>query len=320
MTGPATISRRQAIKRGLLFSAALSMPRLLRSKGLSSESETIDLFCFGDWGSDADKNQRAVAQALQDYSAREKVTPHALLLLGDNFYGAISGGTESPRWKLEFEDMYPAGTFPGPCYAVLGNHDYDNQPGGDKVQLDYARKPGTRWKMPARWYRVELPAQNPLVTLLCMDTHYPKLSVTEIAEQQRWLERELDAPRKSPWIMVCGHHPVLSCGPHHGDSAHLAGWRELFNRKKVHAYLAGHEHDLQHIREKETFTDWFVSGGGGRALHPVEGNEATSFAREMFGFLHLTIQRRQMAASFVDTTATRIYTYEKSLDTFGHAS
>mgnify|MGYP002146327950 CR=1 FL=1 len=31
---------------------------------------------------------------------------------------------KSPRWKTGFEDMYPASVFPGPCPAVLGNHDY----------------------------------------------------------------------------------------------------------------------------------------------------------------------------------------------------
>jgi len=308
MITPPLVTRREAIRRALLFSAALSLPQFVRAQNASPASgETLHLFCFGDWGSGADKNQRAVARALQEYARRESIVPHALLLLGDNFYGPVSGGTESPRWKKEFEDMYPAGAFPGPCYAMLGNHDYDDQAGGEEIQLAYAKKPGTRWKMPARWYRVDLP----LVTLLCTDTHYSKMSPEEIAAQKQWLEKELDAPRTAPWLFVCGHHPVLSCGPHHGDSVHLAAWREHFSRKNVHAYLAGHEHDLQHLREKDGFTDWFVSGGGGRSLHPVENNTQTKFALKAFGFLHLAIQRDVLAAHFVDTEAGRIYSYER---------
>jgi len=306
------LTRRAILRQALLFSAALAVPRFLHGQlPVVTSPDTLHLFALGDWGTGGNPAQKSVAIAMQDYARRERLTPEALLFLGDNFYGPLPG-VDSPRWKREFEDMYPAGAFPGPCYAVLGNHDYDDQPDGEKIQMAYAQKPGTRWKMPARWYRLDLPAKNPVVTLLCLDTHYQKLSAADIAEQQRWLEAQLDAPRTTPWLFVCGHHPVLSCGPHHGDSKHLTAWQEYLPGKKVHAYLAGHEHDLQHLRGKDGFTDWLVSGGGGRDLHPVKADATTQFARESLGFLHLAITPGRMIANFVGIEGRPVYTHERT--------
>ncbi len=314
MSDSPEVTRREFLQKALLFSAALMAPQFSRSapSTLSPAGGTLHLFCLGDWGSGADANQSAVAKAMQDYARSADVRPHALMLLGDNFYGALPG-TDSPRWEREFESMYPASAFPGACYAILGNHDYDDQRGGEKIQLAYAKTPGTRWKMPARWYRLDLPEDRPVATLLCTNTHYAKLSPSEIAEQQRWLETELAAPRTTPCLMVLGHHPIFSCGPHHGDSPYLQPWSPLFHERQVHAYVCGHEHDLQHLREPGRYTDYIVSGAGGRALHPVQANEKTQFAKEQFGFLHLSISSGELNAAFVGTGATVFYSFNRKL-------
>lgn len=80
-------------------------------------------------------------------------------MLGDNWYGALDGGAHSPRWHTQFEQMYPTDTFDCPVYAILGNHDYQRWPDSKvDTELQYARVGKTRWTMPARWYRFELPA------------------------------------------------------------------------------------------------------------------------------------------------------------------
>jgi hypothetical protein len=307
------LTRRELVQRSLLFSASLLLPTFPQAEGREHHDDgALHLFCLGDWGVHADPNQTAVARAMQDYAKRIGVTPQALLMLGDNFYGPLPG-VDSPRWQNEFEKMYPPQIFPGPCYAILGNHDYDDQPGGEKIQMAYAKQPGTRWKMPSPWYRLELPLGNPVVTVLCVDTHYAKMSQADIAAQQHWLEAQLSAPRATPWLFVCGHHPVLSCGPEHGDTAHLRPWRDLFERHQVPLYLCGHEHDLQHLREEGQATDYLVSGGGGRALYPVLPNAKTRYAEQRFGFLHLTVESRRFTATFVGTDALPIYSHLRQL-------
>jgi hypothetical protein len=311
MEAPSLYSRREALRLGLLFSAALMTPSWLGAEVASPVgADVLDLFCFGDWGVRADENQKAVAQALRKYAAHIGRTPQSLLLLGDNFYGKLEG-VDSSRWQNEFEDMYPATAFPGPCYAILGNHDYDDQPGGEKIQLAYAKKAGTRWRMPALWYRVDFPAQNPVATFWFTNTHFPKLSQDEIAAQNQWLVDELARPATAPWRLVCGHHPVMSCGTTHGGTPYLFPWKEFFKQHHVDAYVCGHEHDLQHLREPGGGTDWLVAGGGGRSLHDFEKNAETQFAQKKFGFLHLALTRGNLIATFVGADASPLYRFEK---------
>jgi len=302
------LTRRDFLRTGLLFSASLMAPRPAWSA--PPENGSLNLLGFGDWGTGANAQQTAVASALQSYARTGGFTPDALLLLGDNFYGPLPG-VNSPRWTAEFETMYPVRDFPGPCYAVLGNHDYDDQRGGHLTQLAYARQPGTRWTMPSLWYRVELPAKNPLVTMLCIDTHFNKMTAEEIRAQQAWLTAELSAPRRTPWLLVCGHHPVTSSGGHHNEDPRLTPWKTLFHDHGVDAYVCGHEHDLQHLRVDGITTDWLISGGGGQNLHPVKTTEKTIFGQPAFGFLHLAISPKILRATFVGTDAQPLYGFER---------
>ena len=42
------------------------------------------------------------------------------------------------------------------------------------AELEYARSAKSRWTMPARWYRFEFPAKEPLVTFLALDSNMPR--------------------------------------------------------------------------------------------------------------------------------------------------
>ena len=208
--------------------------------------------------------------------------PEGLFLLGDNFYGLMPGGVVSPRWKEGFEDMYPASAFPGPCWAMLGNHDYDEE-GSHKVaaELDYADvNPGTRWTMPAKWYRVDWPKENPLVTCLILDSNYQNklsyLTKEEKAKQRAWMETELKKPR-APWTLAFGHHPLYSNGPH-GDSAELiAAWLPLFQKYGVAAYFCGHDHTRSRVtRSPGSRATSTSSSRRSRCLGTLSGRCSTS--------------------------------------------
>ena len=85
------------------------------------------------------------------------------------------------------------------------------------MQLEYAKKPGTRWKMPAKWYRFDLgPASSPLATVIALDSNLPKvsggkdkifgkprgsLSESEAAQQHEWLVAKLQSKR-APFTIV----------------------------------------------------------------------------------------------------------------------
>ena len=93
------------------------------------------MFMLGDWGTDRYQPQQVnVAQSMAQWMDSRHVQPGALMMLGDNWYGKMHGDHGVQRWQDQFENMYPASRFPGPAYAVLGNHDYEKGK-HDKVQL-----------------------------------------------------------------------------------------------------------------------------------------------------------------------------------------
>ena len=100
MNHPAPLSRRRLLKQSFAFSAALAVGgrrRLVASGEISATDQ--HLLMIGDWGDFKDtKPQTAVAAGMKRYVQEAGLKPGAMLLLGDNFYGAFKGGTSCPRW------------------------------------------------------------------------------------------------------------------------------------------------------------------------------------------------------------------------------
>lgn len=333
------ISRRQLLRQVFAYSAAAALAH--RAPVLSAPppaEEGLHFLMLGDFGNakkyrlvkegakpsakdgnpDAPSMQSQVAVAMQGYVKSRGVTPEGLFMLGDNFYGTMEGGVASPRWKEGFEDMYPADVFPGPCWAMLGNHDYDEE-NFHKVaaELSYAdANPKTRWKMPAKWYRVDYPTVNPVVTCLILDSNYHNhlayLTEDEKKKQQAWMESELNKPR-APWTLAFGHHPLYSNGPH-GDSAELiAAWGPLFQKYGVAAYFCGHDHDLQHLEFEGVSTSFIVSGGGGASITKLKKPDRRIYSESTYGFSHLTIAKDKLVLRHIDPTQKQLHAFSRTL-------
>jgi tartrate-resistant acid phosphatase type 5 len=324
---PAAISRRRAIQTLFCSSAALAL-NLRPSAAAEKAGKGLQFLCIGDFGTGG-TDQQQVAAAMQAHAKKLSLTPDGVFLLGDNFYSKDKSPTgfttESPRWKKEIEDMYPASLFPGPTYAVLGNHDYHDNAGGQDVQLAYAKKPGVRWTMPAKWYRLDL---GGLVTVLCLDSNLPAVSgskdkktgkprasmtAAEAKEQLTWLEAELQKPR-APFTLVIGHHPLYSNGDHGDTKELLATWEPLFQKYQVHAYLCGHDHDLQHLEMEGKFTSHILSGGGGAKTRKLESTRKTPFGQPSHGYTQLSITPTEMRFTHFDATGTQLHSFAKKTD------
>lgn len=282
------------------------------------------LFLLGDWGAIDAKPQGHVAATMAAYAKRQRLQPSALLLLGDNLYGRLDGGVNSPRWQTQFEAMYPQAAFPGPCYALLGNHDYRAEPAGKAdAQLAYAAAhPGTRWTLPAKRYRFDFPKKEPLVTFLMLDSNYQppspeKLSLTleERTAQAAWLRAELAKPRTAPFLVVCGHHPLYS---NSGDNKVLiAEWDDLFRKHGVHAYFCGHIHDLEHLEFAGHPTSFVVSGGGGTTVGSSQVPKSTAqnlFSQGVHGFTHLEIKRDRLTVRHLGVEGVQLHAFAKNVD------
>lgn len=324
-------SRRRFLRQSFAFSAAAALaPLRLSAFALPPAREAAELLMIGDWGFiDDHLPQRQVSSSMQNYLREHKIIPEALLLLGDNWYGPLEGGVDSPRWQTQFESMYPADIFNCPAYAILGNHDYQNMPASKvDAELEYARRGKTRWTMPARWYRFEFPVQNPLITFLALDSNMPfsdgaathgpsfTLTVAEQAAQLSWLEQELQKPRTTPFLVVLGHHPVYSDGPHGDHPILIRDWDPLFRKYGVHFYLGGHDHDLQHLEFDGHPTSFFLSGGGGADLYDLKIAESVRgpYAQKVYGFSHLTVTPHQLTLRHIDQEQHILHAFSKTRD------
>ncbi len=302
------------------FSAAafLSPPAALRA---AVRKDSLHLFALGDWGEEGSKTQPQVANAMQAYATTNQIPIAALLFLGDNWYGWLWGGIHSPRWQKQYEQMYPASAFPGPCYAVLGNHDYERRPHNKaEAELAYSKSCSTRWSMPAKWYSASLPADRPLLKIIALDSNYPhapslfetpSLTEEEIRSQRSWLKAELGTAASVPFTLVMAHHPIYSNGDHGDTRVLIQDWRPLFERRLVHVYLSGHDHDLQHLEFSGDRTSYVISGGGGAVLRNLRSTRGSEYGEKISGFTHIEVNPLELRVRHVDSFGRVLHTFGK---------
>ncbi len=194
-------------------------------------------------------------------------------------------------------------------------------------ELAYAQTPGTRWTMPAQYYRFEFPHNNPLLTVLALDSNvavpglpsppgFYTMSDEQWEAQLAWLEAELRKPLHTPYLAVMAHHPVYSDGPH-GDNPVLIGdWDPLLRKYNVHLYLAGHDHDMQHLEFEGHPTSFFLSGGGGAGLYRITTEPAKRgpMAMSIHGFSHLEVKSDWMTLRHLDPSGNVIHAFRKFPD------
>jgi tartrate-resistant acid phosphatase type 5 len=333
LLAPGSFSRRRFLRQSFAYSALASLgsfPAL--AEFMPTDRAAAELLVLGDWGYDDHTAQAHVAAGLSTYAKQHSLRPQALLMLGDNWYGELAGGAHSTRWQTQFEQMYPASDFPCPAYAVLGNHDYQRWPESKvDAELEYARSgrngsAATRWTMPARWYRFEFPANNPVVTFLALDSNMPRpdgkekggrdftLTSQEQAEQLAWLEGELKRPRTTPFVAVIAHHPVFTNGPHGDHPVLIRDWDPLFRKYHVDVYMAGHDHDLQHLEFEGHPTSHFLSGSAGADLYSlkIEPSQRGPYAQKVYGFSHISVTAAQMTLRHLDQNGRTLHAFTKT--------
>jgi tartrate-resistant acid phosphatase type 5 len=269
-----------------------------------------DFLAMGDWG-EGKPAQKAVADSLARYAAGQHVPFAAMLLAGDNFYVKLPGGADDPQWQTLFEKMYDPVRLPMPFYASLGNHDYDDRK--DVIELRYAKlHPESRWKLPARHYRVELPPDHPMVTVIMLDSNKQVINDLDWADQRRWLETELLKPRTTDWVICCAHHPLFSNGAAGNNGVLQKDWGSLFKEFHVDFYLCGHEHNLQHLEVADWPVSFVMCGGGGAHAAPMLTDKLPPFSRTVYGFVHLTFTPELAVVSYIGTDDQPVHVFTRT--------
>jgi hypothetical protein len=303
-----------------------------------SPAPELRVLFFGDFGDDTPQ-QRAVAAGLVRASRERDFD--LVFSVGDNVYpcgpdvrlpGArecrfadddrtVVPGFTPPRddrmtrlFEAPLEGLTSRGT-PLRVYLALGNHDVGTGPwcdegglSGDALArlracLSVAHR-GPIWTMPARHYVVDRgPARFVVIDSNLLVRDYGGFTLDEevgfLGEAARTAGDRI--------LFVVAHHPAAGAGEHVVEytETRVARLRRLQEAAdgRIAAWLAGHDHDLQHLRAAAGY-DVLVSGNGARG-RPHERFERTGppaaqllFASTQWGFATLEISRGHWAARF----------------------
>lgn len=296
---PFALSRRSFLS----ATAALTIaPRALASP------DHLAFLIVGDWGDPHAEAQRAVATAMGEVAS--STASDFVISTGDNFYNRGVRSVTDPQWRTTFESVYSAPSLQTPWYVVLGNHDYAGDP---DAEIAYTATSG-RWRMPARYWREDLAlADGSIASFFFLDTtpikrlsgvrDYLPGTTGDARPQLRWLERELEACT-SRWKVVVGHHPILSSGNHGPDHAVAEHLKPLLEHYRIHAYVNGHDHDLEHLRENGVHYICSGSGSEARGIDPVPQSQ---FAYAATGFASCTVAGDEFRLRFHDSAGRSVY-------------
>ncbi len=247
------------------------------------------VLAFGDYGH-PEGGQLELADAMARFHEDQ---PFDLgITLGDNFYPAGMEGPEDPRWQSRWSAPYERLGIA--FYASLGNHDW-HLPDSPAAEILHGRDGGS-FRMPAARY-----------TFRAGSAQFFALDTTVLSTAQLdWLREELERS-EAPWKVVYGHHPVRSNG-RHGDSPIMI--RDLLPvlAGRADVYLAGHDHDMQHLAPEQG-VHFFIAGSGGAPIRPVSPGPNSLFAHGGFGFLVLEIADHALTARFVNPDLESLYAY-----------
>jgi tartrate-resistant acid phosphatase type 5 len=324
-----SLNRRDFLRQSFAFSALATGAGTLQAFASAPDAKAKHVLMVGDWGWEGDvAGQQKTANQMVKYAKDDALKTDALFMLGDSWYGPLPGGVKDARWKTQFEDMYPKSAFDCPAYSIMGNHDYQKMAGVVKteMELEYAKQTGTRWTQPALWYSFDLPKKNPVMRVIALDSNVPMghkdngvdftLTPDQHAEQIKWLEAELDKPRTTPFTVAMGHHPIFSNGPHGDHKVLIADWEPLLAKHKVDLYLAGHDHDLQHLEFEGHPTSFVCSGAGGADLYDLKIAEAQRgpYAEKVYGFTHLEMAPDKLTIRHIAADGRVVHGFTKGTD------
>ena len=282
------------IERHQVFAAGQSLPHFLRDAPLpftvkGASRRNVRVLAFGDFG-DGSERQTRMAEAMARFHAK---TPFDFAVtLGDNFYPAGMASPADPRWHRDFERQYAPMHIR--FYPSLGNHDWvlADSP---VAEILYSEKSKV-WQMPAdRYTFIAGPAQ-----FFAIDTNL----VTRA--QLEWLDRELGRS-KARWKIVYAHHPIYSYG-WHGDDAGLRDNLLPVLRGRANIYLAGHDHDLQHIAPEDG-VHFVVAGGGGASPRAITAGPRSLYAASKNGFAVIEATRSALTVMLVDESLETLHQF-----------
>lgn len=306
-------------KTGLLLltlTAVVSFTKNIPAAGRSDKG-ALNFFIVSDWGWNGGKSQQAVADQMT--RSAQQIEPSFIVSCGDNFQVQGVASVQDPLWLSNFENIYKDPSLQVDWYPVLGNHDYK---GNTQAEIDYSGI-SRRWRMEARYYSfVRKINDSVAVRLIFLDTSplvddyyskpgFPDIPKQDTARQIAWL-KEVLANSKEQWKVVFGHHPIYSASKVHGNTNELiAKVKPLLEKYNAQVYFSGHDHDQQHLKEKNGKIDYIVTGAGGEP-RPGSTNQMSLFSGSVPAFSSVSFYADSIQVNFIDSKGQTLYTMARS--------
>lgn len=252
----------------------------------------IRILSVGDWGSAALggyhlRNAENTADAMKIYASEYK--PKLVLNTGDNFYYCGIHNTSDPQISTDYVELF--GNIGLPWYNTLGNHDYGFNP---DAQLALNETIPT-WNMDARYYhkRVVLDANESVVlNIIVLDTN-PCIADYRGDDRAKWDPCSIQYPTCAPMEGECMFHQniiqqdcktqldwfnatlsninhdgnewVFVLGHHKADEIDVEDFQDILSSNRVHLYLNGHNHNLEHY-SIDGQAKYMTTGAGGMVI------------------------------------------------------
>jgi len=239
----------------------------------------VNILSLGDWGSASLggyhlRNAESTAYAMKIYASEYK--PKLVLNTGDNFYYCGIQNTSDPQVSSDYVELF--GNIGLPWYNALGNHDYGFNPAA-QLELNQSIP---YWIMDDRYYHRRVvfnysdsgsdsdTIQIPL-HIIVLDTN-PCVNDYRGDDRAKWDPCSIQYPTCSPVIGECMFHQniieqdcktqldwfnatlenivpgewVFVIGHHKADEIDAEDFQSILNSNRVHLYLNGHNHNLEH--------------------------------------------------------------------------
>ena len=273
----------------------------------------INILSVGDWGSAALggyhlRNAQSTSYAKKIYASEYK--PKLVLNTGDNFYYCGIQNTSDPQINADYMELF--GNISIPWYNALGNHDYGFNPAA-QLELNNTIP---QWIMDDRYYhrRIEFNSsyiENGIaLNIIVLDTNpcvndyrgndrakwdpcsiqYPLCSPVpgecmfheniinqSCKTQLDWFNTTLSNIPSNEWVFVLGHHKA--------DEIDTEDFQSLLGSNRVHLYLNGHNHNLEHYSINGD-AKYMTTGAGGMVIIGSNGRSNVKLHEESSEFKH----------------------------------
>lgn len=302
----------------------------------------IHFLSVGDWGGAAlggyhlkNAQNTAVSMAKMTSNANYRF----VINTGDNFYYCGIQNTSDPQITEDYTALFSHVDLL--WYNCLGNHDYGFKPEA-QLELPNVIK---NWIMDDRYYWHSLEIDNTKINLIALDTNpcvadyrgndrakwdpcnfefptcgpvagecffHQNILAQECQPQLDWFKEVLDKIPADEWVIVFGHHRA--------EEINVVDFQSLLDSSKVHLYLNGHIHSLQHYAINNQAK--YITTGAGSMVVPTadrylkvfnpKNNVHHVWDETITGYTTHTISENVLTTEFRDTDNNILHSFTVS--------